>query len=84
MWIDRLKVAVVQEDTELLRTLLDDIPKFKTSQELNEAIFLLQEATRIVQCHQDKIAESMKKMKKNIEFLDSATANQTAKFDITS
>jgi len=84
MWLNKLKVAVVQRDTELLETLLDDLPQLEDTKDIEEALYLLAEATKIVQELKDETAASMVQMKKNIDFLNSTTANKTAKFDITS
>lgn len=84
MWLNKLKVAVVQKDTELLATLLDDLPQLEDAKEVEEALYLLAEATKIVQDLKDETAASMVQMKKNIDFLNSTEAKKTVKFDITS
>ncbi len=83
MWLKKLKIAVIQKDTKSLDVLLDDIPTLEDAKEIEEALYLLQEAQKIVQTLKDETASSMLQMKKNIDFLNSATANKTAKFDIT-
>ena len=83
MWLKKLKIAVIQKDIKSLAVLLDDIPVLKDAKEVEEALYLLQEAQRVVQALKDETASSMLQMKKNIDFLNSATANKTAKFDIT-
>ena len=84
MWLNRLKVAVVQRDTELLETLLDDLPLLEDARDIEEALYLLAEATKIVQELKDETAASMVQMKKNIDFLNVTKREQTSKFDITS
>ncbi|QOP44890.1 hypothetical protein [Sulfurimonas paralvinellae] len=84
MWLNQLKIAIVQQDVDLLNKLLDDIPTFDDVDKIEEALYLLKEATQIVQGLQDETAESMKQMKKNIDFLKSTQVDKTAKFDITS
>ncbi|WP_297431706.1 hypothetical protein [Sulfurimonas sp.] len=83
MWLKKLKIAVIQKDTKSLDVLLNDIPTLEDAKEIEEALYLLQEAQKIVQTFKDETASSMLQMKKNIDFLNSATANKTAKFDIT-
>lgn len=84
MWLNQLKIAIVQKDTERLNALLDDIPSLKETDEIESAIYLLQEATNLVQQLKEETASSMVQIKKNINFLES-TQNQTAnKLDITS
>ncbi len=84
MWLNQLKVAVVQKDTELLGSLLENIPTLEDAKEIETAIYLLQEATTLTQQLKDETAASMKQIKKNIDFLNSAVADKAAKFDITS
>ncbi|SFV54709.1 hypothetical protein MNB_SM-6-885 [hydrothermal vent metagenome] len=84
MWLKELKIAVVQKDVEQVEKLLEDIPSFDNPEEIEEALYLLKEAKSIIEKLKDDTAESMAQMKKNIDFLNSATADKTAKFDITS
>ncbi len=84
MWLNQLKVAVVQRDTELLSSLLDDIPTLEDAQDIETAIYLLQEATTIMQQLKDETAVSMKQIKKNIDYLNSSVADQKSQFDVTS
>ena len=84
MWLNQLKVAVVQKDTELLGSLLENIPTLEDAKEIETAIYLLQEATTLTQQLKDETVASMKQIKKNIDFLNSAVADKAAKFDITS
>ena len=84
MWLKKLKIALVQKDIKSLGVLLDDIPTLEDAKEIEEALYLLQEAQKIVQNLKDETASSMAQMKKNIDFLNATTANKTAQFDITS
>jgi len=84
VWLNQLKVAVVQRDTELLSSLLDDIPALEDAQDIETAIYLLQEATAIMQQLKDETAVSMKQIKKNIDYLNSSVADQKSQFDVTS
>ena len=77
-------MAVVQRDTELLSSLLDDIPTLEDAQDIETAIYLLQEATTIMQQLKDETAVSMKQIKKNIDYLNSSVADQKSQFDVTS
>jgi len=83
MWLKKLKIAVIQKDIKSLAVLLDDIPVLKDAKEVEEALYLLQEAQRVVQALKDETTSSMLQMKKNIDFLNSTIANKTAQFDIT-
>ncbi|MEO1937879.1 MAG: hypothetical protein ABGW85_04500 [Sulfurimonas sp.] len=84
MWLNQLKVAIVEQDTALLELLLNDIPKLEKKEDIESAIVLLGEATRLVQSLKDDTQKSMQQVKKNINFLKSGVADTPAKFDITS
>ena len=84
MWLKQLKIAVIQQDIEQIEKLLESIPVLNNTKEMEEAAYLLQDAVKRVEKLKNKTAASMQQMKKNIDFLNSATANKTAKFDITS
>jgi hypothetical protein len=84
MWLKQLKSAIVQQDIDLLGKVLDDIPKLEGPKEIEEAQYLLKEATTIVHRLKDETARSMMQLQKNIDFLNATTADKTAQFDITS
>jgi hypothetical protein len=84
MWLNKLKIAIIEKDFLSLEKLLDDIPKLSDKQEVEQAIYLLKEATHIVEDFKSETQNSMIQIKKNINFLNSARADKTAKFDITS
>ena len=84
MWLKQLKIAVVQKDVEQIENLLENLPKLDDSKEIEEALYLLDQAVKIVQELKNETAASMVQMKKNIDFLNSTEAKKTAKFDITS
>lgn len=84
MWLNQLKIAIVQKDMELLDSLLGDIPQLQDEKEIESALYLLQEAAALMQSLKDETTSSMRQIKKNLDFLNSTEANKTAKFDITS
>jgi len=84
MWLKQLKIAVVQKDVELLSSLLEDVPTLEDAKEIETAIYLLKEATDMMQVLKEETKNSMVQMKKNIDFLNATAVNKTAKFDITS
>lgn len=84
MWIEQLKIAIIQKDAEPLSKLLDDIPSFKTKEEMEQAAYLLQEAANVVIFLRDDVASSMLQIKKNLDFLKSTQQSNEIQFDITS
>jgi len=84
MWLNELKIAVVEKDVERLDTLLENIPTLSDAKEIENAIYLLKEATAIIQVLKDETAASMLQIKKNIDFLDATRNDKQNKLDITS
>ena len=84
IWLKELKGAVVQKNVTQIETLLENIPSFNTPKEMQTTLYLLEEAKRVVESLKKETAISMAQMKKNIDFLSSATAEKRASFDITS
>ena len=84
MWLNQLKIAIVQRDITLLSTLLDNIPTLEDPKDIESAQVLLAEASEIFKKLKDETASSMKKIKKNIEFLRSTHSQKINRLDIKS
>ena len=84
MWLNSLKIALAKQDIEQLNILLDEVPKFKNSKEVEEGMFLLKEAFFLVSNLREDTVVAMKQVKQNLDFLNSIEANRAANFDITS
>jgi len=82
MWLSKLKIAIIEKNTDALNILMDDIPQLSDADDIQEAIFLLKEATDLVSGLKNKTASSMKQMKKNIQFLKATQAPRTNTLDI--
>jgi len=84
MWLNNLKLAIIEKDVDTLNFLMDDLPRLEKEEDIESAIFLLKEATLVVQALQDDTQTSMIQMKKNINFLKATQAPFIAKLDVTS
>ena len=84
MWLTNLKIAIVEKNTDRLNELMDDIPKLEKKEEIDQAIYLIKEATELVQSFQNETSSSMKQMKKNINFLKSTEHRTSNRLDIKS
>jgi hypothetical protein len=84
MWLKKLKIAVIEKDTDSFAKLLEDVPVLKDPKELQEAIYLIEAAKDILQTLKEETKSSMNQIKKNIDFLNSARADKVSKFDIIS
>ncbi|MCD6173027.1 MAG: hypothetical protein J7J96_04445 [Sulfurimonas sp.] len=84
MWLTNLKIAIVEKNTDKLNELMDEIPQLEKKEDIEQAIYLIKEATKLVQSFQDETFTSMKQMKKNITFLRATEPQRPSKFDIKS
>ncbi len=84
MWLKQLKIAIIEKNTDKLDELLEDIPKLEKKEDIQQAIFLLREATELVHTLKDATSTSMIQMKKNINFLKSTQFQTSNKLDIIS
>jgi len=84
MWLNQLKVAIVQKDTLLLNKLLDDLPSFKDADEIESTLYLLKEAMTVMQSLKSEVGHSLVQIKKNMKFLSSTQSIQGNKLDIIS
>lgn len=82
MWLDKLKIAVIEGDVASLQKLLSDVPELKEKREREEALYLLKEATSQMQKLKDETLISMQQMKKNIAFLHSTDSRSFKNLDI--
>ena len=84
MWLNKLKIAIIEKNVKSLNKLLDDIPQLENPNEIEEAIYLLREASELLHSLKDDTQGAMIQMKKNIDFMKSTQEQPAAKLDITS
>lgn len=84
MWLNELKIAVVEKDIDKINKLMDNLPELEKKEEIERAIYLLKEATNLVQGLKDDTQASMIQMKKNITFLQATERQKTSSLDIKS
>lgn len=84
MWLNQLKIAIVEKDIDTLNILLEDIPQLEKAEDIDSAICLLKEAESLIMNLQNDTEIAMKQMKKNIDYLKSTQENKTASIDIKS
>ena len=82
MWITKLKIAIVEKNTDSIDKLLNDLPELSKASEIEEAIYLLREATELLYTLQNETSNSMNKMKKSIDFLRSTEVKRSSELDI--
>jgi len=84
MWLNKLKIAIIEKDVDTLNLLMDDLPHLDKEEDIESAIFLLKEATSVVKTLQSTTQESMIQMKKNINFLKATQSPVSGTLDVTS
>ena len=84
MWLNNLKIAIVEKNTDKINELLDDLPQLEKAEEIEEAIYLLREASELIHTLQDETSHSMRQIKKNLQFLRSTEIPTSKRLDIKS
>lgn len=84
MWLTKLKIAIIEKNADALNGLMEDVPQLKDKKEIEEAIYLLKEADRLIHTLKDETSASMKQIKKNLDFLRSNDIPTSKKLDIRS
>lgn len=84
MWLNKLKIAVIEKNFSSIDKLLGEIPKLQSQREIEEAIYLLKEASDIADILKDDTSKSMKQIKKNLNFLRSTDIPTSKNLDIRS
>ena len=84
MWLNELKIAIIEKNTDKLNKLMDNLPQLSEKKDIETALFLLMEATKLVEGLRDNTSASMIQMQKNINFLKSTQAPLTSSLDINS
>lgn len=84
MWLNDLKIAIIEKDTQKIEALIDKMPIFEHLEGMQEAQYLLREALILLHTLKDETAKSMQQIKKNLNFLRSTESGVKNKLDIKS
>jgi len=84
MWLTKLKIAIIEKNAESLDKLLDAIPELTEKTEIEEAIYLLEEASRVFGGLKDEVLKSMNQIQKNLQFLRSTDIPTSRNLDMMS
>ncbi len=82
MWLNKLKIAIVEKDAVALDKLMDDFPQFKEKKDMEEAVYLLKEASDLMHALKNETSASMKQIRKNLDFLRSTDIPTSRRLDI--
>ncbi len=84
MWLNELKIAIVQKDVVQLEKLLDETPQLEKKEDIESALYLFKAAIDVLESLKAETADSMHQIKKNIDFLNSTKRDSIKNLDITS
>lgn len=85
MWLNKFKIALIEKNTDEIDKLLDEVPEFPNKKNMQEAMYLMREASELLHTLKSETKDTMSQLKKNIDFLNSTqTPNQQNKLDIKS
>jgi len=77
IWLNDLKKAIILQDVQKLESLIDQMPKFSTLLDMEEAGYLLLTAKTFLERERSLTLHSLSQLKNTIDFLK-ATENITA------
>ncbi len=83
MWNNEFKVALITKNTKELDKLISQMPQFETLDEMQEAFYLINHAKELLASLKDETAQSMKKIKDTIRYLELTQSNTIQNLDIT-
>lgn len=83
VWLNNLKIAIVQKDTNLLDELLSNMPQEASLEEIESALVLMGEAISMMEELKSSTLISMQNIKKNLKFLQNDEITSTSRLDIT-
>lgn len=84
MWLDKLKIALVEKNTQKLSELMDSLPKLETQEQMQEALHLIAQAKELLEGFKEETQKSMTQIQNNKNFLKSTQERAATKLDITS
>ena len=83
-WLNSLKIALAERNIENINTLIEELPKFETLEEMNEAQYLFKEVAVLLHSLKSETQNSMQQIKKNLTFLRSTEMKAEPTLDIKS
>jgi len=81
MWLNNLKIAIIEKNPAKIDDLVESIPIFDDVKDIESAAYLLKEASILMITLKDETAESLKKIRKTKDFLASTHSKDTSLFN---
>ena len=77
-WINNLKIAIIEKDENKIEEIISTLPTFDSTQQMNEAAYMMKEAHDLLIKQKDILASKLLKIKKQKEYLNSAISKTTS------
>jgi hypothetical protein len=84
MWLNQLKIALIEKNTDTIDKLLIDMPIFDNVDDMKSAQALLKESLILLHTLKDATASSMKQLQTNINYLNATQSSTSTMLDIKS
>ena len=81
MWLNELKIAIVEKNPQEIDRLVESMPMFDDIEDMKNAAYLLKEANLLMMTLKDETATSLRKIKKTRDFIDSTHAKESPSFN---
>lgn len=81
MWFKKLQIAIIEKNTDNIDTLVQNIPEYNDAKDIESAMHLLKEAARLMYTLKDETSESLGKIKKTRDFLNSTHSKDSSLFN---
>jgi len=79
-YLNKLKIAVINEDINKLEELVNETPEYDTIEEAKEIVVFLQQAIKLLQKEKNKLSAQMQKIK-NLQKFNSEKSDNTETFN---
>ncbi|MCF6201895.1 MAG: hypothetical protein L3J42_07225 [Hydrogenimonas sp.] len=83
-WHKSFTAALVTESIDELLSLIDNIPKFEKTEDMQSALELIKSATEIFERKKSELREQMQKIENQKKFITSSTLQSSVRLDIHS
>ena len=81
MWLNKLKIAIIEKNTKDIDLLVETMPMFDDIEDMQSAAHLLKEANILMMTLKDETADSLSKIKKTKDFMNSTHSTDSSFFD---
>ncbi|MDF1881316.1 hypothetical protein JHD50_08380 [Sulfurimonas sp. MAG313] len=81
MWVKEFKIAIIEENTEQISKLLQEVPAFDKVIEMTEVLYLIKEADTLMQRLQNENIQIKNKLQKHIDFVKATQEKPSSQLD---